>query len=110
MRLGVGGVVKLAAEEPTVLFGKLRCLFDHTASLAGGGRQNDFRSKEPEEPPALQAETLRHDDDQRIAFLRAHHREPDTCVAARRLDDGLAGLQPAIALRCLDDADARCGP
>ena len=45
-------------------------------------------------------------DDERIALLRAHHRETDAGVAARRFDDRLAGLERAAALGVLDDAAA----
>src|SRR5438270_120730 len=53
----------------------------------------------------LDAEGLGHRDDQRVAFLRADHREADPGVAARRLDDGLAGLQVAALLGRLDDPE-----
>src|SRR5205814_9766933 len=46
-----------------------------------------------------------HRHDQRIAFLGADHREADPGIAARRLDDGLAGLQVAALLGRLDDTE-----
>ena len=88
-----------------MLLGKLRGLLDHAAALAGGGREDDLRAKEAQQPAAFDAEALRHDDHQRIALLRAHHRQPDAGVAARRLHHGLARLQPSVTLRRLDDAE-----
>ena len=40
-----------------------------------------------------------------IALLGADHRQPDAGVAARGLHHGLAGPQPAVAFRRLDDAE-----
>src|SRR2546421_10865371 len=62
----------------------------------------------PRKRISLRRSTLKrlcHRDDQRIAFLRADHREADPGVAARRLDDGLAGLQIAALLGRLDDPE-----
>ena len=65
----------------------------------GGRRQHDLGAEEAHQLAALDAEALGHRDDQRIALLRADHREPDAGVAAGRLDHGLAGLQRAGAAR-----------
>ena len=62
----------------------------------------------PRKRISLRRSTLKrlgHRDDERIALLRAHHREPDAGVAARRLDHGLAGLELAAALGVFDDAE-----
>ena len=71
----------------------------------GRRRENDFRAEKAHQPAALDAERFGHRDDQRIAFRRAHHREPDAGVAARRLDHRLSRLELARLLRVLDDAE-----
>ena len=43
--------------------------------------------------------------DEGIALGGAHHRQRDAGVAGRGLDDGLARLERALALRVLDDGD-----
>src|SRR3546814_7934021 len=53
----------------------------------------------------LDAEALRHDDDQRIALLGADHGEADAGVAAGRLDHRLPRTQRSPALGILDDAE-----
>src|SRR3546814_2121514 len=46
------------------------------------------------------------DEDQLVALDRRRHREADAGVARRRLDDGAAGLQAAVALGRLDHREA----
>ena len=85
--------------------GELDGLGEHAAALSRRRRQHDLRAEEAHQLAALDAEVLGHRDDERIALVRAHHREADAGVAARRLDDGLAGPQLAGALRIFDDAE-----
>ena len=68
-----------------------RGLRGHAGALLGGRGQHHPRAEEAHQPPALDAEALGHDDDERVALHRADHGEADAGVAARRLDDGLAG-------------------
>ena len=103
--LGVGLVLELAGEEPAVPLGELARLRGHAGALLGGRRQHDLRAEEAHQPPALDAEALGHDDDERVALDRADHGEADAGVAARRLDDGLAGAERAVALGRLDDGE-----
>ena len=50
-------------------------------------------------------EGLRHDEDERVALLRADHGEADAGVAAGELDDGLAGLEFSGPLGVFDHAE-----
>src|SRR5205085_11073847 len=47
----------------------------------------------------------RHHEDAAVALLRGRNREPDPCIARRRLDDRSAGLQLSFALGLLDHAE-----
>src|SRR5690606_23278116 len=96
-------VVELPAEEPAVRLGELACLREHARTLLRRRRQHDLRTEEAQQLAALDAEAFGHRHDERIAFLRADHREADAGVAARRLDDGLPGGELAGLLGALDD-------
>jgi hypothetical protein len=52
--------------------------------------------------PALDAHAVGHDQDQRVALDRRHHRQADAGVARGRLDDGATGFQQAARLGVLD--------
>src|SRR5581483_12469354 len=58
-----------------------------------------------EEAPALLAHRIRHREDQAVALDRAHEREPDSGVPARRLDHHVARTEHALALRRFDHAE-----
>ena len=103
VHVGVGFVLELPAEEPAVRLGELDGLREHAAALLRRRREHDLGAEEAHQLAALDAEVLGHHDDERIALLRADHREPDAGVAARGLDDRLAGLQRAASLGALDD-------
>jgi hypothetical protein len=103
--LGVGLVLELAGHEPAVRVGQLLRLAEHADAGLDGGSEHDLGPVEAHELAALDAERLRHDDDQGIAALRADHGQPDPGVPARGLDDGLAGPQGARAFGGLDDAE-----
>ena len=51
------------------------------------------------------APSIRISFDQRIALLRADHRQPDAGVAARRLDDRLTGFQASVPFGRFDDVE-----
>ena len=95
--------------QPCVI-GELDGFRQHAAALLGRGRQHHLRAEETQQLAALDAETFGHGDDERIALLRAHHRETDAGVAAGGFDDGLAGLQRAAAFGVFDDGAAPGGP
>src|SRR5690606_31664681 len=105
MHVGVRLVLELPAQEPAVRLGELDGLLQHAGAFFGGRRQHDLRAEEAQQLAALDAEAFRHRDDERVALLRADHREPDAGVAARRLDDGLAGRKLAGLLRALDHGE-----
>src|SRR5690606_11159388 len=66
---------------------------------------DDLGAEEAHQLAPLDAEALRHDDDQRVALLGADHGEADAGVAAGRLDHRLARLQQTAALGVLDDTE-----
>ena len=103
--LGVGLVLELASEEPAVSLGELAGLGRHAGAFLGGRGQDDAGAEEAHQPAALDAEALGHDDDEGVAPDRADHGEADAGIAARRLDDSLAGAERAVALGRLDDRE-----
>ena len=105
MEIGIGLVLELAAEEPAVLLRELHRLAEHAGAPLRSRGQHDLGAEETHQLAALDAETLRHRHDERIALLRAHHGEPDAGIAAGRFDHRLAGLQRTAPLRRLDDAE-----
>ena len=103
VHLGVGLVVELPAEEPAVLLGQLDRLVEHAAALLAGRREHHPGAEKAQELPPLDAEALGHGQHQRVALLRADHRQADAGVAAGRLDHRLPRAEQAAALRILDD-------
>lgn len=55
----------------------------------------------------LDGEAVGHGHYERIALLCADHGEADACIAACRLDNGLAGLECAAALAFLNDVEGK---
>jgi len=88
-----------------VFRGEFACLGDHAGAACFAGGKDNFGTEKAHEFAALDAEGLRHDDDERVAFLRADHGKADAGVAAAGLNDGLAGLEKAALLRILNDAE-----
>ena len=105
MHVGIGFVLELARQEPAVRLGELLRLVDHADAALGRRREHHLGAEEAHQLAALDAEGLRHRDDQRIALRGADHREPDAGVAGGRLDHGLPGLELAGLFRGLDDAE-----
>ena len=103
VNLGIRLVFELAAQEPAVFVGEFHGLREHAGAFVRGGRQDHRRAEESQQLAALEAEALGHDDHERIALLRAHHREADAGIAARCLDDRLPRPEFAALLRALDD-------
>ncbi len=101
----IRGRLELAGEEPSMRLGQLLGLDIHAVALLRAGRQHHLGAEEPHQPPPLDRKALGHGHDQRIALGRADHGEADAGVARGRLDHRLAGLQPALALGRLDDAE-----
>jgi hypothetical protein len=85
-----------------VLLGELDRLVEHAAALLSRRGQHDARAEEAQELAPLDTEALGHRQDERVALLRADHRQADAGVATGRLDHGLARLQHAAALGVLD--------
>ena len=105
MKVGIGLVLELPRHEPAMGLGELDGLVDHADGALGRGRDDDLGAEEAHQLAPLDAEGLRHGDDQRIALGGADHGKADAGVAAGRLDHGLAGLQLAGFLRGLDHAE-----
>ncbi len=104
MDVGIGLGLELATEEPAMCLGKLHRLGEHAAALLRGRSQHHLRAEKTHQFAPFDAEVLRHDDDEGIAFLRADHGEPDAGVARGSLDDRLTGAERAGALGRLDHA------
>ena len=105
VNVGVGFVLELARQKPAARLGELEGLGDHAHAALRRRRQHHLGAEEAHQLAPLDAEGLRHGDDQRIALLRAHHRQPDAGIAGGRLDDGLSGLELPRLLGGLDDAE-----
>ena len=71
------------------------------------GSEHHLGTEEAHQPAPLDTELLGHRYHQRIAFLGAHHGEPDAGVAAGGLDHGLPGFQLAGLLRSLDHTERK---
>src|ERR1700681_90623 len=107
MHVGVRLVLELPAQEPTVHLGELDRLRKHTAAFERGRCQHDLCAEEAHQPAPLDAEVLTHGHNERIALLCAHHGEPDTGIAAGRLDYRLSRFESSRALRIFDDAESQ---
>src|SRR3546814_17467605 len=83
MEVGVSLVLELAAEKPAVTLGQLDRLGQHAGAFLRRRREDDLGAEKAHQLAPLDAEVLRHDDDQRIALLRAAHGEAEAGVAAR---------------------------
>src|SRR5688500_15944240 len=104
VKVGVGLVLELPGEKPSVRRGELDRLPDHPRASLGRGREDDLRPQEAHQASTFDAEALGHGDHERIAVLRADNRQADTGVATRRLDHRLSRLERARPLRVLDYA------
>src|SRR6202521_4627956 len=107
MHVGVRLVLELPAQEPTVHLGELDRLRKHTAAFERGRCQHDLCAEEAHQPAPLDAEVLTHGHNERIALLCAHHREPDTGIAAGRFDYRLSRFQSSRAFRVFDNAESQ---
>ena len=103
VHLGIGLVVELAAQEPAVLVGQFDRLVQHAGALLGRRREHHPGAEKAQQPAPLHAEVLGHRQHQRIALVRAHHRQADAGIAAGRLDHGLAGGSAPRAFGMFDD-------
>src|ERR1700733_1062292 len=107
MHRGIRFVLELPTQEPAVRLGELRRLCKHTAPFKGGGCQYDPCAEEAHQSAPLNAEVLGHSHNERIAFLCAHHGEPDTSIPARRLDYRLSRFKSSRAHGILDDSESQ---
>src|SRR6266853_848313 len=107
MHRGIRFVLELPTQEPAVRLGELRRLGKHTAPFECGGCQYDPCAEEAHQSAPLNAEVLSHGHNERIAFLCAHHSEPDTGIPARRLDYRLSWSKLSRALGIFDDSESQ---
>ena len=107
MHRGIRFVLELPTQEPAVRLGELRRLGKHTAPFKCGGCQYDPCAEEAHQSAPLNAEVLSHSHNERIAFLCAHHGEPDTGIPARRLDYRLSWSKSSRALGIFDDSESQ---
>ena len=102
---GVGVVLELPAEEPSVLLAELFRLGDHTGALASLGRDDHLGAEHPHDLTALHGEGLRHADYTVVTPLRANHGHRDAGIAGGGLDDSVAGLEQTLLLGVGDDGE-----
>src|SRR4029077_956926 len=107
MHRGIRFVLELPTQEPTVRLSELRRLGKHTAPFKCGGCQHDPRGEKAHQSATLNAEVLSHNHNERIAFLCAHHGEPDTRISTRRLDYRLSWSKSSRALGIFDDSESQ---
>ncbi len=105
VRVGIGFVFELPHQEPAVFLSEFDRLGQHAATLERGGSQHDPGAQEAHELAPLDAEAFSHRYHEWIALAGADHREPDTRIAAGRLDDGLSGAKRAALFGVFDDAE-----
>ena len=86
--LGIGRVLELLRHEVLGMLAQhLLGGEDGARHALDGRREVDLGAVAREQALALHAHVVGHREDQPVALHRAHHREPDAGVAARRLDD-----------------------
>src|SRR6516165_2540002 len=104
MHIRISLILELTREEPTVSFGELSRFYYHAHATECSRRKHNLGAEKAHKLAPLDAERRRHRDDQRIAFLRAHHSEANSGIAARGLDNCLARFQLSGALGSLNNA------
>jgi len=97
----------MAGQEPAVGLGEFDCLGHHPHAAFRCRCDRDLGAEKAHQLAPLDAERLRHRDDERIALLGAHHRQADAGVAARRFDHRLARLELAGRLGVLDHPEGQ---
>ena len=106
MATGVGGVLKLlkddrAGDRIAQLLGSLYCSWHAVLARCELHRC----AVGLYEVATLHAHGLGHGEDELVALHRRHQSQAHTCVAARRLDDGCAGLKDAFRFGILDHGE-----
>ena len=66
------------------------------------GREDEFRAVAFEQPAPFERHVFGHGEDEPVALDGADERKADAGVPGRRLDDGGARLEAAVALGVLD--------
>ena len=107
VRLGIGRVGELVGQEHVLARRHRACGVDRLVHAAERLGELDAGPIEPQQRLALAAHPVRKRQDQVVALGRAHERERDAGVAARRLHDrGAPRLDPPLRLGGLDHRDA----
>jgi hypothetical protein len=103
--LRVGGIVELLRHEVVRMFFDQLFRFAHRGMHAlAVGRQHQLGAVGHQQAAPLDAHRIRHGEHKAIALHGGDQRQPDAGVAAGRLDDRGAGLQPSVALGGFDHA------
>ena len=105
MHVGIGFVLELAGEKPTVRFCKFDRLVDHSDCTIGRRCKHHFGAEKSHELATLDTEGLCHRDNQGISFCCADHRKTNPGIAGRRLDHGLSRFEFSRFLRGFDNAE-----
>ena len=103
--LRVRRVLELAEHHVVLLADKLLRGVDRAGHALDRRGEQELDAEALEEATPLEAHVLRHREDELVALRRADHREADAGVAGRGLDEGVAGLDGALALRGLDHGE-----
>ncbi len=102
----VGRVLELLGHEiPLVGLGQLLGLGDRARHAFGARRQDEFGAVGEQQLPALDAHRLGHRQHDLVAARRGHHRQRDTGVPARRLEDDGVRLEQTRLFGGVDHGD-----
>ena len=89
VNVGVGLVLELATQKPTMDLGQFLSFEEHARALLRGRRQHHLCAQKTQDLAPLDREVLGHRDHQRVALLGTDHRQTDAGVAAGRFDHRL---------------------
>ena len=107
MHIGIGLVLELPRTEPAIGGRQFVHLADHPRRAFRRRREHHLGAEEAHQAAPFDRKGFGHDDDERIALLRADHGEADAGIAAGRLDHRLAGFESAGLFGRLDDAECQ---
>mmetsp|Transcript_30915 Transcript_30915/g.82061 ORF Transcript_30915/g.82061 Transcript_30915/m.82061 type:complete len:235 (+) Transcript_30915:520-1224(+) len=102
---GVGRVLELSCQQPSVFCRQLLGFLGHTRATESGGREDDLRAEHAHDFASFHGERVGHGRDEPVATLRTHHGKGDPSVATGGLHDGAAKLEFARALGIFDNCN-----
>ena len=102
MHSRIGFILKLPSKKPAVSHGQFSGFCQHAGTLQRGGCQHYLGSKKTHELAAFHAETFRHNNNQRVAFLGTDHGQSDTGIATGGFDYSLSWFKLSTGLGVFD--------